>query len=179
MVPPTRTFSGSLDLAVGDRVVQLMELGPAHTKGDVIAWLPDAEVVFTGDLLFHGGHPIVWAGPIAGWIEACDRIVALAPEVVVPGHGPVTGSDAVRRMGDYFRWLEGEAAARRDTGMSAPEAAADIHRGLQDTPYGEWGESERLVINVTAAYRDLGEEVADDVVTMFTQMAELAGSPAG
>ena len=179
LMPPTRTFRDAMDVRLGRRTVQLIELGPAHTKGDVIAWLPDAEVVFTGDLLFNGGHPIVWAGPIAGWIEACDRIVGLAPAVVVPGHGPVTDGDAVRRMGDYFRWLQTEARKRRDGGQSALEAATDLHQGLADTPFGEWGESERLVINVTAAYRDLGEEVADDVVTMFTQMAELAMSPAG
>jgi hypothetical protein len=81
-------------------------------------------------------------------------------------------------MGDYFRWLQTEARERRDGGQSPIEAATDLHRGLADTPFGEWGESERLVINVIAAYRDLGEEVADDVVTMFTHMAELAGSPA-
>lgn len=177
LVPPSRTFAGSLDVNVGTRAVQLIELGPAHTTGDVIAWVPDAGVVFTGDLLFHGGHPIVWTGPIDSWVEACDRIVALSPDVVVPGHGPVADSSAVEGMAGYFRWLQGEAGTRRDAGMSVPETAADIHRTLDDTPYAEWGERERLVVNVTAVYRDLGDDVDDDVVTMFTQMAELAGIP--
>lgn len=174
LVPPTRTFTDTTDVWVGTRRVELIELGPAHTRGDVIAWVPDARVVFTGDLLFHGGHPIVWAGPISGWIAACERIVELDPEVVVPGHGPVTDTGPVNEMAGYFHWLQSEAGERRDAGLSAAEAATDLHRHLGDTPYASWGESERIVINVTAAYRDLGEDVDDDVVTMFTQMAELA-----
>ena len=69
VAPPTRTFDGSLTLRVGDRTVELYELGPAHTAGDVAVHLPDEGVVFTGDLVFHGGHPIVWAGPVANWIN--------------------------------------------------------------------------------------------------------------
>ncbi len=69
---PTTTFEGRLDLHVGDRSVSLLEVGPAHTAGDVIVHLPDEDVVFTGDILFHGGHPIVWAGPVANWIAACE-----------------------------------------------------------------------------------------------------------
>ena len=47
------------------------------TAGDVVAWVPDERVLFAGDLLFVGGTPIMWAGPIGGWIAACDRMVAL------------------------------------------------------------------------------------------------------
>ena len=94
---PSRTFDGRLDLRVGDRAVSLLEVGPAHTAGDTIVHLPGEGVVFTGDILFHGGHPIVWAGPVANWIAACDRILALQPAVVVPGHGPLATVAAVGR----------------------------------------------------------------------------------
>ena len=70
VVAPTTTFDGALSLVVGDRRVDLLELGPAHTGGDVAVHLPDDGVLFTGDLVFHGGHPIVWAGPIANLIAA-------------------------------------------------------------------------------------------------------------
>ena len=85
---PNRTFIGGLDLAVGGRRVSLVEVGPAHTAGDVVVYLPDEGVVFTGDILFHGGHPIVWAGPVSNWIAACDRILALNPVTVVPAMDP-------------------------------------------------------------------------------------------
>ena len=77
--PPGRS-SDRLDLQVGGRTVSLLEVGPAHTAGDAVVHLADAGIVFTGDILFHGGHPIVWAGPVANWIAACDRVLALRPD---------------------------------------------------------------------------------------------------
>jgi cyclase len=172
LTPPTETFDDELALTVGDRTVQLHELGPAHTRGDVIAHLPAERVVFTGDLLFHGGHPVVWAGPVSNWIAACDRILALDAATVVPGHGPVTDNHAVRDLEAYLEYLTAEARLRYDAGLTPMEAARDI--SLSD--YEAWGEAERLVVNVTTLYRDFGGDPPSDVVTMFTQMAELARS---
>ena len=172
LTPPTDTFDGELSLTVGDRTVKLFELGPAHTRGDVIAYLPDERLVFTGDLLFHGGHPVVWAGPVSNWIAACDRIVALDAATVVPGHGPVTDNGAVRNLKTYLEYLTAEARVRYDAGLTPIEAARDI--SLAD--YQAWGEAERLVVNVTTLYRDFGGDPPSDAVTMFTQMAELARS---
>lgn len=167
---PTDTFTGELELTVGDRRVRLLELGPAHTRGDVIAHLPDEGVVFTGDLLFHGGHPVVWAGPVGNWIGACDRIVGLGAATVVPGHGPVTDNGAVLDLKAYLEYLTAEARTRYEAGLSPMDAARDI--SLAD--YAAWGEAERLVVNVTTLYRDFGGDPPSDVVTLFTQMAELA-----
>jgi cyclase len=64
VTPPTRTFTDRLDVTVGDRRVELIEVGPAHTDGDVIVHVPDAGVVYAGDILFIGGHPIMWTGPV-------------------------------------------------------------------------------------------------------------------
>ena len=169
VVPPTRTFDGELELRVGDRVVRLLELGPAHTRGDVAVHVPDAGVVFTGDLVFHGGHPIVWAGPVQRWIDACDRLLALEPEVVVPGHGPVADRAAIGLQRGYFEWLVAEGTPRLTGGLSPLDAARDLAGG----PYAGWGEAERLVVNLTALARDLGLEPADDVLTLFGGMAEL------
>lgn len=168
---PTRTFDGTLELRVGDRRVDLIDVGPAHTAGDVIVHLPDEGVVFTGDILFHGGHPIVWAGPVSNWVAACDRILALEPDVVVPGHGPLAGRSAVEDMLGYFGYLTSQARVRFEAGMSPMEAARDIDLAQ----YAGWGESERLVVNITSLYREWGADVPGDVVTIFSQMAELAG----
>ena len=80
---PDRRFSGSLTIGVGARSVELIEVGPAHTRGDAIAWLPDARVAYVGDILFTGVTPIMWAGPVDNWIAALERIAALEPAVVV------------------------------------------------------------------------------------------------
>jgi len=174
LTPPTFTFSGELTLRVGERPVRVIEMGPAHTSGDVAVHLPDAGVVFTGDLVFHGGHPIVWAGPIRNWITACDRLLALEPVVVVPGHGPLGDRRCIEDQRGYFEWLVAEGSPRLEGGMGPMEAALDLSGG----PYAGWGEGERLVANLTALARDLGQAPDDDVVTLFESMASLrAGVP--
>lgn len=167
VVPPTTIFDGELTLRVGDTEVHLVEVGPAHTRGDVIVHLPAQRVVFTGDILFNGGHPIVWAGPVANWMAACDRIIDLRPDTVVPGHGPVCDTAAVAAERDYFSFVEREAAVRAEAGMTPLEAARDIDLGN----YAALGERERFVVNVAAVYRDLGHDVPADALTMLDQMA--------
>jgi cyclase len=169
-VPPTTTFDGHLDLQVGDRAVQLLELGPAHTRGDVVVHVPDADVLFTGDLVFHGGHPIVWAGPVAHWIAACDRMLALGAATVVPGHGPLSDRSCIEDQRGYFEWLVAEGTPRLEGGMPPLDAARDLAGG----PYAGWGEGERLVVNLTALGRDLGLDPPADVLTLFGGMAALA-----
>ncbi len=168
---PTRTFVEHLDLQVGGRAVSLLEVGPAHTAGDAVVHLPEEGVVFTGDILFHGGHPIVWAGPVSNWIAACDRVLALHPTVVVPGHGPLATPDALVDLKEYFLLLTGEARRRYDGGMSALDAARDIDLG----PYADWSEAERVVANVRALYRDFGDDSPSDALTLLGEMAALAG----
>ena len=167
IVPPTTIFDGELTLRVGDVAVQLIEVGPAHTRGDVIVHLPAQRVVFTGDILFNGGHPIVWAGPVANWTAACDRIIDLRVDTVVPGHGPVCDPARVAAERDYFGFVEREVAPRAAAGLTPLEAARDIDLG----EYADLGERERFVVNVAAVYRDLGHEVPTDALTMLDQMA--------
>jgi cyclase len=171
LVLPTRTFQGQFDLTIGDRLVRLIEVGPAHTAGDVVVHLPEERVVFTGDILFHGGHPIVWAGPVANWIAACERLLVLDPAVVVPGHGPVATPAALSELKGYFEFLTKEARSRFEGGMTPLEAARDIDLG----GYADWSERERLVANIRALYRDFGSDISADALTVMAEMAELAG----
>ena len=105
---PTRTFSGRLDLKVGDKDVQLIYAGPAHTKGDTLVWLPKDKTVFAGDLMFVGGHPVIWAGPVGNWIRACDMILGWDVDIVVPGHGPITDKKGVAHFKSYLQYISAE-----------------------------------------------------------------------
>ena len=165
---PTRTFEGHLDLDVGGRTVELIEVGPAHTRGDAIAYVPDARTVFTGDILFIGGTPIVWAGPLSNWIAACDLMLGMDIETVVPGHGPVTDKSGVARVRDYLTYVEHEATVRYEAGMDAWEAAKDI--ALDG--FSDLGEAGRLVVNVETRYRELdAAHVPADTGELFRRMA--------
>ncbi len=168
LTPPTRTFTGEISLTFGGREVRLIEVGPAHTRGDLVVYLPDDRTVFTGDILFAGGHPVMWAGPIANWIQACDRILEWAPETVVPGHGPITDGSSIERLKAYLTYISEETRKRFDAGMSAQEAARDIAMDA----YADWGEGERLVANVAMLYREFGDEsMPSDIISLLGMMA--------
>ena len=70
---PTREFEGEMSLDVGGRKLRLLEVGPAHTPGDLFIHVPDAGVVYTGDILFVGATPVMWAGPVVNWIVAIEQ----------------------------------------------------------------------------------------------------------
>ncbi len=170
---PQETFSGSVELSVGDRALELIEVGPAHTRGDTLVHVPGARVLFSGDILFSEAHPIVWAGPVSNWIGACERILAMDVDVIVPGHGPLASPAAVRELKAYFEYLYDEARARREEGMTALQAA----RAITLERWADWGESERLVVNVSNIYAELaGDSEPLNPVAAFEQMAELARS---
>ncbi len=170
--PPTRTFDGALDVQVGDKQVQLIEVGPAHTRGDVLVLSPADKTVFTGDILFIEGTPIMWQGPVANWIAACERIEAMDVDTIVPGHGPLTDKAGVRAVREYLQYVHDEARIRYDNGMSAMQAAQDIELG----PYRDWLDSERIAVNVDSLYREFGNEAqTTDIMELFTQMASIAG----
>jgi cyclase len=168
---PQETFSGELAMTVGDRSVELIEVGPAHTRGDTLVHVPAAGVLFSGDILFSEAHPIVWAGPVSNWIAACERILALELEVIVPGHGPLAGPGAVRELKAYFEYLYDEARARHGEGMTALEAA----RSISLERWADWGDSERLVVNIANIYSELeGDPEPLNPVACFEQMAALS-----
>ena len=167
---PTRTFEGRLDVEVGGRVIELIEVGPAHTAGDIIAYVPDARTVFTGDILFINGTPIVWAGPLSNWILACELMLGMDIDTVVPGHGPVTDKAGIVGVRDYLLYVQTEATARFHAGMDAFDAARDISLN----GFSGWGESGRISVNVDTVYRSLDpNHRTADVVEQFRRMAQL------
>jgi glyoxylase-like metal-dependent hydrolase (beta-lactamase superfamily II) len=129
-------------------------------------------VIYTGDILFIDGTPLMWAGPIQNWIAACDLIASLDVHVIVPGHGPVTDQAGVRRMRGYLAFIDREARKRFDAGMSVADAAFDIDLG----EYADWPDAERLGANVDALFRGYrgGEaEGGPDVAALFGLMTRL------
>lgn len=166
--PPTQVFNGEMSVQVGGKDVRLVEVGPAHTRGDVLVYVPSDRVVFTGDILFVGGHPVVWAGPVSNWIKACDLMLSWDVETVVPGHGPITDKKGVRDLKHYLEFILIEARKRYDAGMSDEEAARDIAWDA----FRDWTDPERVFVNVAAAYRDFRDDGKPlDVMRLFNLMA--------
>ncbi len=165
---PSQTFDEELHLTVGSREVRLLELGPAHTRGDIVVYLPAERIVFTGDILFQGGHPVIWAGPVGNWIKACDAILAWDVEVVVPGHGGITDKSGVRALKHYLEFARDESRKRWEAGMDYEAAARDI--ALDAFP--GWTDPERLVVNVYSCYREFnGGQDRLSMEELFASMA--------
>jgi cyclase len=169
---PTRTFERELVVRVGGKEVRLVEVGPAHTGGDVVVYVPSDRTVFTGDILFMNGHPVIWAGPVGNWIKACRRILDWDVETVVPGHGPITDKEGVRGMLRYLEYLRDEARQRFDAGMDYEAAARDISLA----PFAGWTDPERIVVNTHALYREFAADTAaPDAMALFAAMGRYRG----
>ena len=169
---PNYTFSGRDERKVGQKTIELIEVGPAHTNGDILVYVPSDKVIFTGDILFIEGHPILWSGPVSNWIKACNEIINMEVDFVVPGHGPVTDKKGVRAVRDYLIYIHDEAKVRFQSGMNSLETAKDINLEC----FSSWGDKERIAVNINSLYREFkGEEQREDITLLFQQMAELAG----
>ncbi len=167
---PTRTFENDLSFQAGNKRIELNNVGPAHTAGDTLVYVPADKLLFTGDILFIDGTPVMWEGPVSNWIGACDRILAMEVEVIVPGHGPITDKRGVRAVKAYLEYITAEARVRFDAGLSATDAAHDIALG----DYESWGDAERIVVNVASLYREFsGDHSPPNVLQLFGLMAEL------
>jgi glyoxylase-like metal-dependent hydrolase (beta-lactamase superfamily II) len=167
---PDTTFTGRFTKHVGAKSIELIEVGPAHTGGDAIAYVPQDRAVFTGDILFIEGHPIIWTGPIGNWIAACEMIESLDVETIVPGHGPLTDKNGVARLRHYLTYIRDEAKKRYHSGMGAFEAARSI--ALDD--FANWGDAERIAVNTATLYREFGSKgTPSDAATLFGWMAQI------
>jgi len=156
---PGETFEGELRLRVGEREVRAIEVGPAHTEGDAVVWVPDASVCFAADILFIGGTPITWAGPVAAWLATLERVSSLGAETYVPGHGPVCGQAEVDLLREYFEWVGAEGVSRLGRGVAPVRAARELllDPGFESLPWAGWSEPQRLVVTLcTEAFRREG-----------------------
>jgi glyoxylase-like metal-dependent hydrolase (beta-lactamase superfamily II) len=148
--PPTTLFDKTMDITVGNTRLNLTHLGHAHTRGDILVHVPADRILYTGDLLFVGGHPVIWEGPIGNWIAICDHILSLDVDVIMPGHGPISEKPQVREFKAYLEHIAQEARRHFDNGAPAEIAAQKISLDR----FSSWLDPERMIINVAALYRE-------------------------
>jgi cyclase len=150
--PPFVVFDRRLTVFVDDISVELQHLTTAaHTDNDVVAWLPERKVLYSGDLVLNGCTPFALMGSIAGSLEALDCIAELGPEVIVPGHGAPCDLLAVARCGEYLRSVQTHAERSFAAGLSPLEAAHEFDL----SPFADLLDPERLVGNLHRAYAEL------------------------
>lgn len=101
LVPPTDLLTDRVPIDLGGRRADLIHPGLGHTDHDVIVHVPDAGVVFAGDLVEQGAPPTVGPDSVPErWPSTVDNLLALRPNVIVPGHGEPVDPAFVRRQRD-------------------------------------------------------------------------------
>jgi cyclase len=167
LTPPSVTFEDKLIYTIGGNTVEFHFAGPAHTWGDIMAYLPQDKILFAGDLAFFHLVPYAHNGFVSKWLEAVDKIMKMDVDTIVPGHGPVGGKKDLAEMAEYFRVLKVEAKKRYDAGMSAGRAAADIKMGKFDN----WMGPERIVMNTVRLYDEFKGTLTPDIDNEGTKHA--------
>ncbi|MEU4235071.1 MBL fold metallo-hydrolase [Nonomuraea sp. NPDC026600] len=148
LVTPDAVYDGAYELDLGGRVVRLRATGRAHSKGDQVVTVPDAGVLFTGDLVDAGQFSIFpWFPPydtdVSGlrWIEVMRGLIATDPNVVVPGHGDISGRQLLVDVRDYLELLRDETWVRRDSAMTQETIVEEV-KALMIERHPEWAGQE-------------------------------------
>lgn len=119
LVPPDELVADSLTIRGPTRRVQIIGVGPAHTRGDLIVWLPEERILAAGDLL-EDAWPWLDDANITGWRMALDRILALRPRQVLPSHGALWQAPVPRLQSQRALFAAAEGAACASAGTSPP-----------------------------------------------------------
>lgn len=153
LAPPMLTFDDRVELFAGDLRIELRHFGrPAHTTNDVVAWLPEQRILYSGDLVFHGGTPFMLMGSVLGSQQAVADLRELDAAVVVPGHGPVCDTRVLDTVEGYIGLVLDTARAALDDGLSPLDAARAADLG----EYAALTDRERIVGNLHRAMYELG-----------------------
>jgi glyoxylase-like metal-dependent hydrolase (beta-lactamase superfamily II) len=154
---PSLTFAGETSVWLGKREVRIMHLGRAHTAGDVVAWVPDAQVVFSGDLVEYRSACYCGDAHFKDWPATLDRLAALNARALVPGRGAALATAAKATEGiamtrDFLATLYGSVEASVRQGRSLKEAFRAA-REVMDPKFASFAIYEHcLPFNVSRAY---------------------------
>ncbi|HSK15507.1 MAG TPA: MBL fold metallo-hydrolase [Gaiellaceae bacterium] len=155
IVQPHETYEGETELDLGNRTVELRELGGAHTRGDQLVLLPAEGVLFAGDLVENRFFPILFGDVAHGpaWIDALDRLAELGAERVVPGHGEVGGPELIRDLHAYLVDVRDAVAGRMEAGQDVETIAAELGPEIR-ARYESWDNPEWIDFAIRNFHRE-------------------------
>ena len=154
---PTTTFSEAMTVYLGKRKVEIMHLGRAHTAGDAVVWVPDAEVMFTGDIVEYHSACYCGDGYFSDWADTLNNIAGFDPVAIAPGRGDaLIGREMVAKAldatADFVESTYRPVAKVAARGGSLKEAW-DAVRAACDPKFKDYAIYEHcLPFNVARAY---------------------------
>jgi len=159
---PSITFESSMTLWMGKRRVELMHMGRGHTKGDIVVWLPEEKVLFSGDLVEFGATPYTGDAYLSDWPQTLANVRALGAEKLVPGRGdalttPETVEAAISGTQDFLTQMFESVKKGRSEGKELNEIYTETYQVLQPQ-FGDWVIFDHcLPFDITRAYDEAGK----------------------
>ncbi len=157
LIHPQLTFHDRIAIDDGDRRLELIRLGPAHTRGDAVAWLPKERIVFTGDLCTtRAQNNLTDPGfDPYGWLHALDALEQLNPATVIPGHGIQGTADALRGQRAYLAAIIDGVKA----GIARGTTVDQLQNQLDLASYKPWSDDEKRNRSaISAVYQKLKDQ---------------------
>ncbi|MFL6447932.1 MAG: MBL fold metallo-hydrolase [Bryobacteraceae bacterium] len=152
LVHPQLTFNDSIAITDGSRRLELIRVGPGHTRGDAVAWLPAERIVFTGDLCTTRAQNNLADPGMSpdGWLHILDRLEAMNPAIVVPGHGRDGTVDALKGQRAYLAAIFDAVKA----GIAKGASETEIYNQIHWPQFKPWSDDEkRNHVAVNAVYK--------------------------
>jgi len=156
--PPVITYDDKLTISLGRHTVELRHFGPAHTDNDSVVAVPGVGVAFMGDLVCNGFNAVLSDGDSAGWQRALEAVeAAWNVELVVPGHGPTAGRDALPTQRAYLQALRDTVRHLYQSGVAAETVQKELRAvpGFEDYQNPQW-----LIRGIPRLYAELAAEAA-------------------
>ncbi len=152
----TITFTDGMVFDDGTHRVEMTRVGPGHSKGDAVAYLPKEKILITGDLCVTwsaGNNMADVDADHDNWVRALDRLSSWDVKTVIPGHGPIAKAPALRAQREYLADLVNQVRAGKRAGKSADELA----RVIDLSKHGSLAASkEGNATSIRAVYKSLG-----------------------
>jgi glyoxylase-like metal-dependent hydrolase (beta-lactamase superfamily II) len=141
LVHPQLTFHDKLVIDDGERRLELIRVGPAHTRGDVVAWLPKERILFTGDVCTTRAQNNLSDPGMdpEGWVRVLGRLAEMNPAIVIPGHGIQGTVDALNGQRAYLAAMIEQVKA----GVARQETPEQIINGIDWQKYKPWSDEEK------------------------------------
>jgi cyclase len=130
---PEVTFSGRTVLYHGDREIHLIPVG-GHTPATTVVYFPQERLLFAGDVVVTNRPPFLSQGNTKEWLEALTFLRKLEYDILIPGHGELTGQEATENMSDYLRKVRRKVRSAYRSGLPKADTARSLSYLVRDWP---------------------------------------------
>jgi len=149
---PDITTDGQMYAHLGERILELSFVGHAHTPGDMVVYLPDEEILFAGDVLFNGCHPVTRSADTSNWVKVLDTLMGKSIKLTVPGHGePAVGKSNLDNLKNYFQIFRSRVGVLKASGLSIEE----VEKSFALPEFENWGKKNWLPVSIKKIYGEL------------------------